>query len=203
MVAVDVREALLKATLKLFAELGSRGATTRLIAQEAGVNEVTLFRHFPSKEVLIHAALRTFVEQTQYLRLPETPGDPAAELTAWARDHHKHLHKLRSLIRTSMGEFEEHPEQCKQAMCVSIKIHNELTDYLTEARKRGVITADFDPRAAAAMLMGTLFSDAMGRDPMPERYPYSMRDGIDHYLALFLRAIGARVPSASSPTVKL
>lgn len=202
MVAVDVRDALLKATLKLFAEFGSRGATTRRIAQEAGVNEVTLFRHFPTKEALIHAALHTFVEQTQYLRLPETPADPAAELTAWARDHHKHLYKLRSLIRTSMGEFEEHPDQCKQAMCVSINIHNELTDYLTEARKRGVVTADFDPCAAAAMLMGTLFADAMGRDPMPERYPYSMRDGIDHYLTLFLRAIGARVPSASTPTVK-
>lgn len=202
MVAVDVRDALLKATLKLFAELGSRGATTRRIAQEAGVNEVTLFRHFPNKETLIHAALHTFVEQTQYLRLPETPVDPAAELTAWARDHHKHLYKLRSLIRTSMGEFEEHPEQCKQAMCVSINIHNELTDYLTEARKRGVVTADVDPRAAAAMLMGTLFSDAMGRDPMPERFPYSMRDGIDHYITLFLRAIGARIPPASTPTVK-
>lgn len=202
MVAVDVRDALLKATLKLFAELGSRGATTRRIAQEAGVNEVTLFRHFPNKEALMHAALHTFVEQTQYLRLPETPVDPAAELTAWARDHHKHLYKLRSLIRTSMGEFEEHPEHCKQAMCVSIGINNELTDYLIEARKRGVVTADFDPRAAASMLMGTLFSDAMGRDPMPERYPYSMRDGIDRYLTLFLRAIGAPIPPASTPTVK-
>jgi AcrR family transcriptional regulator len=192
MVAVDVREALLKATLKLFAEMGSRGATTRRIAQEAGVNEVTLFRHFPTKEALIHAALHTFVEQTQYKRLPAVPANPAAELTEWARDHHKHLYKLRSLIRTSMGEFEEHPEQCKQAMCVSITINNELTGYLADARSRGLLTADFDPRAAAAMLMGTLFADAMGRDPMPERYPYTMKDGIDLYLGLFLRAIGAR-----------
>lgn len=192
MVAIDVREALLKATLKLFAEMGSRGATTRRIAQEAGVNEVTLFRHFPTKEALIHAALHTFVEQTKYMRLPAVPVDPAAELTEWARDHHKHLYKLRSLIRTSMGEFEEHPEQCKQAMCVSVDIANELTAYLADARSRSLLTADFDPRAAAAMLMGTLFSDAMGRDPMPARYPYSMQEGIDHYLRLFLRAIGAR-----------
>ena len=76
MVAVDVREALLKATLKLFAEMGSRGATTRRIALEAGVNEVTLFRHFPTKEGLLQAALLHFVEQTQYLRLPATPEDP-------------------------------------------------------------------------------------------------------------------------------
>lgn len=192
MVAIDVRDALLKAALKLFAELGSRGATTRRIAQEAGVNEVTLFRHFPNKQALLHAALHQFAAETPYARLPETPRDVAAELEVWARDHHKHLHKLRALIRTSMGEFEENPAQCKQAMCVSITIANELTDYLKTAQRLGLVATDIVPAAATAMFMGTLFSDAMGRDPVPERYPYTMRDGITHYLQLFLRAIGAR-----------
>lgn len=192
MVVSDVREALLKAALKLFAEHGSRGATTRRIAQEAGVNEVTLFRHFPNKQALLHAALHAFAEQTPYLRLPDTPKDVAAELDVWARDHHKHLHRLRALIRTSMGEFEENPEQCKQALCVSVNIASELTDYLATAQRSGLIGGHVVPAAATAMLMGTLFSDAMGRDPMPERYPYTMRDGITQYLQLFLRAIGAR-----------
>lgn len=192
MVATDVRESLLKAALKLFAEHGSRGATTRRIAQEAGVNEVTLFRHFPNKQALLHAALHAFAEQTPYLRLPDTPKDVAAELDVWARDHHKHLHRLRALIRTSMGEFEENPEQCKKAMCVSISVANELTDYLTTAQRAGLVSPDFVPSAATSMLMGTLFGDAMGRDLMPERYPYVIRDGISHYLQLFLRAIGAR-----------
>ena len=56
-VAMDVREALLKAAIKAFSEAGMRGATTRRIAQEAGVNEVTLYRHFRSKDDLIDAAL--------------------------------------------------------------------------------------------------------------------------------------------------
>ncbi len=192
MVATDVRTSLLKAAIKLFAEHGSRGATTRRIAQEAGVNEVTLFRHFPTKQALLHAALDQFASDTAYERLPDTPGDIGAELETWARDHHKHLHKLRALIRTSMGEFEDNPEQCKQALCLSISIANELTDYLTTAQRRGLIAPDVVPAAATAMLMGTLFSDAMGRDPMPERYPYTMRDGVTHYLQLFLRAIGAQ-----------
>lgn len=192
MVATDVREALLKSALKLFAEHGSRGATTRRIAQDAGVNEVTLFRHFPTKQALLDAALHAFAEQTPYLRLPDTPRDVAAELDLWARDHHKHLYKLRALIRTSMGEFEENPEQCRQALCVSVSIASELTDYFTAAQRAGLIAADIVPAAATSMLMGTLFADATGRDFMPERYPYTMRDGISHYLQLFLRAIGAR-----------
>ena len=44
------------------------------------------------------------------------------------------------------------------------------------------------------MLMGTLFSDALGRDAMPGRFPYSMRDSIDHYLPLFFTAIGVKQP---------
>lgn len=196
MVATDVKDALLKAALKLFAEHGSRGATTRRIAQEAGVNEVTLFRHFPNKQALLHAALESFADQTPYLRLPDTPQHLAAELDAWARDHHKHLYKLRALIRTSMGEFEENPEQCKRAMCVSVSIANELTDYITTAQRAGLCSPDIVPSAATAMLMGVLFSDAMGRDLMPERFPYPMRDGVTHYIHLFLRAIGAREATA-------
>jgi hypothetical protein len=43
------------------------------------------------------------------------------------------------------------------------------------------------------MLMGAIFTDAMCRDQMPERYPYSMRDAVEQYVTLFLAAIG--VPS--------
>ena len=54
---MDVREQLLEAAVKVFAIAGFRGATTRRIAQEAGVNEVTLFRQFGSKEVSAVAAM--------------------------------------------------------------------------------------------------------------------------------------------------
>ena len=44
---MDVRDKILLAAVTVFAEVGFRGATTRRIAQEAGVNEITLFRHQP------------------------------------------------------------------------------------------------------------------------------------------------------------
>jgi TetR/AcrR family transcriptional regulator len=43
---------ILDAALGLFAEKGYAGATTRVIAQEAGVSELTLFRKFKTKENL-------------------------------------------------------------------------------------------------------------------------------------------------------
>lgn len=194
---MDVRESLLKATIKLFGEVGSRGATTRLIAQEAGVNEVTLFRHFKSKDELLESALESLVDIVAAKSLPDNPTDPAAELTEWSRHHHKHLHKFRSLIRKTMGEFEEHPEMCECSMKASTKIANDLADYLKTLQLRGLASSGWNPHAAAAMLMGVLFSDALGRDAMPGRFAYSMREAVDHYIPLFLNAIGVATTKAS------
>lgn len=48
---------ILDAALKLFSEKGYTGATTRVIAEEAGVNELTLFRKFKTKENLFHRVI--------------------------------------------------------------------------------------------------------------------------------------------------
>ena len=50
--AHDRRQQIMTIAAGLFARKGYQGATTREIAEEAGVNEALLFRHFPSKENL-------------------------------------------------------------------------------------------------------------------------------------------------------
>lgn len=188
---MDVREALLGATLELFAAVGSRGATTRRIAEAAGVNEVTLFRQFGSKEALIREALQWAASRAQPPPLPETPHDVEAELTEWCRAHHLHLHRNRALIRKSMGEHEEHPDRAASVCRVPVRTGQELHAYLVELQRRGLATDDWDAHAATAMLMGALFADAVGRDVMPARYPYALRDAAARYVKLFVRAIAA------------
>jgi len=48
---------ILEAALKLFSEKGFKGATTRVIAQESGFSELTLFRKFETKENLFNTVL--------------------------------------------------------------------------------------------------------------------------------------------------
>ncbi len=50
--AHDRRQQIMNVAVGLFARKGYQGTTTREIAEEAGVNEALLFRHFPSKENL-------------------------------------------------------------------------------------------------------------------------------------------------------
>src|SRR2546425_12239595 len=50
--AQDRRQQIMQVATGLFARQGFQGTTKRQIAEEAGINEALLFRHFPSKENL-------------------------------------------------------------------------------------------------------------------------------------------------------
>lgn len=56
----DTRGRIINAASDLFANKGYAGTTTRAIAETAGVNEVTLFRHFGSKENLAREVMNQF-----------------------------------------------------------------------------------------------------------------------------------------------
>lgn len=53
----DTRNKIIEAALDLFSSQGFHAATTRKIAQHAGVNEVTIFRHFKNKDNLFQDVL--------------------------------------------------------------------------------------------------------------------------------------------------
>lgn len=55
--SADRREQILDVSTGLFAQQGFRGTTTKLIADQAGVTEALIFRHFPSKEDLYWAVI--------------------------------------------------------------------------------------------------------------------------------------------------
>lgn len=187
---MDARDQLLQAALKVYSTSGVRGATTKRIAQEAGVNEVTLFRQFGSKDALLREALASQAQALFESELPTTPVDPAAELAAFARSHYAALWAHRELIRVAMGEFADHPESAEVACQTSARFKHELQTYLTHLRQGGFGSGDWEPGAAASMLLGTLFSDVMGRDCMPQCYSLAQDEAVGHYVSLFLRAIG-------------
>jgi AcrR family transcriptional regulator len=191
---MNTRELILDAAVRIFAEAGSRGAATRRIAEAAGVSEVTLFRHFGTKEALLEEALAWVARRVEVAPLPEKPADPLRELSPWCADHLRALYEARSLLRTSFGEFESNPAAKRFAARVPTAVAAELRGYMERLQAAGMCARDLDLHAASAMLMGALFSDAISRDLMPERFPYGLDSAAQRYVRLFLRAIGARAP---------
>jgi len=186
---MEPREKILKAAARVYAEVGFRGATTRRIALEAGVNEITLFRQFGSKAVLLHEAIHAEGLFPASPELPAEPGDPRQDLRTWALAHYEDLVSKRSLIRTCFGECEEHPSILPPAHNTARRSTDALSRYLGILQEQGLVRRDLDLRTAAAMLTGVLFADAMGRDIMPELFHSGAEESITQYLDLFLRGI--------------
>jgi AcrR family transcriptional regulator len=187
---MTLRDQLLDAAARIYAEAGYRGATTRRIADEAGVNEITLFRQFGSKDALIREAIVRAGTSLAPDPLPATPRDPFQELREWASAHIAELRERRSLIRTCMGEIEEHPGIFSRENSPPAMAAKALCNYLRRLREANLAKAPFDEVAASTMLMGVLFADAMGRDIMPDMYQNDPQQALDQYVRLFLRAIG-------------
>ena len=191
---------ILAAAQRVYAEHGFRGATTRRIAEMAGVNEVTLFRIFGSKDALLEEAVRPNATRREIAVLTSEPVDPLAEVTAWVGAQLTFLRERRSLIRKTMSEIEERPQLLQCVREGPECAHRALKDYLGALVERGWIEASPDLPAAIAMLMGAVFSDAMGREMIPENFPRPISTAPAAYARLFLRAIDLRrkpVPAKS------
>jgi AcrR family transcriptional regulator len=188
---MDTRTELLKAAAAVFAQHGSRGSTTRRIAEAAGVNEVTLFRYFGSKDALLQEAIATSADGAAWTALPAEPIDPENELAEWCGSLMERLRSKRSIIRKCMSEMEERPEMITTAVATPVQAAHDLGTYLRKLKSQGRADSDLDVLAAAAMLLGAIFHDAMGREMMPQSYPAATK-AARLYSRLLLAAIGFR-----------
>src|SRR5690348_3576856 len=80
------RERILHAAADLFYRHGIRAIGVEAIAEAAGTNKMTLYRHFASKDELVAECLRRLAKKAdgRWDRLAaDHPGDPRAQLHAW------------------------------------------------------------------------------------------------------------------------
>jgi AcrR family transcriptional regulator len=202
---IENRTRILLAAARVYAQHGWRGATTRRIADEAGVNEVTIFRPFGSKDALLDAVMRECGMVAPAPELPAHPNDPEAELTEWAAAHHSCMCNGREMVRKMMGEVSERPDVGVCAAHGPSGAAAQLREYIVRLRRTGLLQdgqnalSPADVAAGVAMLMGALFADAMGRDVMPDLFPSSPAQAVDSYVRLFLRALGATQSTATIP----
>lgn len=190
------RERILEAASRVYAKHGFRGATTRLIAIEAGVNEVTLFRTFGSKSCLLEAVLDQHKGSTNGQPLPEEPREPFVELTAFVSRSLERVREMRPLLVHTMGELDERPEAAEFACRGRHDVHDTITSYIRRLQARGLAAADTDVDVAAVMLTALVMSDAMARHFVPDVYP-PLDEAAERYVRAFLRVIGANAPVAA------
>jgi AcrR family transcriptional regulator len=185
------RERILEAAARVYAKHGFKGATTRLIAIEAGVNEVTLFRTFGSKGALLHAVLSQHVSELEASMLPADPANPRTELRAYIRHTLEQFSEMRPLLMHTMSEIDDRPEAHEFACRGKQHSHDTITTYFRHLQRNGWADPTVDIEIVALMLNGSVISDVMGRALVPAIYP-PLAEVADRYTTVFLRALGIR-----------
>jgi AcrR family transcriptional regulator len=82
------RQRILAAADDLFRRQGIRGVGVEAIAEAAGTNKMTLYRHFPSKDELVAEWVRGIIAEKDRIwdeLVAEHPDDPVGQLVDWSR----------------------------------------------------------------------------------------------------------------------
>src|SRR5246127_3767003 len=88
------RERILAVAADLFYRNGIRAVGVEAIAEAAGTNKMTLYRHFDSKDELVAEYLRRLAGQADAAwdrRATRFPNDPRAQLRAWLTEMVEHI----------------------------------------------------------------------------------------------------------------
>lgn len=193
------RSRVLDAAGQIFAQRGLDGATTREIAREAGVNEVTLFRLFQSKERLQAAVLQHVLDQQAELlaaRPKPTAGGLSAEVRQFAETYSAVLAQNLPLIRMLIGEIHRpREEEASLLRAIFQPLKAEFTETLETARREGRLRPDLDVTIAASLLPEMILANMLRRNRAPGIVPpYSREAHLEACLDLFLHGILAAPP---------
>jgi AcrR family transcriptional regulator len=154
------QDLLLEASLKLISEKGYLRATTREIAHEAGVTELTLFRHFGSKEKLFEEVLNnyTFLPKLKDL-LPELDHLPCEEALALLSVRFiQTLKKRKAMIRIMLAEINLYPDKIRAVYSQTIEeVHSMLAQYFKALQKKQLFR-QVSPETASRVFLSVIFS---------------------------------------------
>jgi AcrR family transcriptional regulator len=196
--AGDTRAKLLAAAARVYAQHGYLGATTRQIAKEADVHEVTLFRLFRSKDALVEEAVRVHASREIPAALPDEPVDPERELATWCAGEIARLRRSGELLRQCFASADEHPTHIRDAAAGITDAARVVRRYVDRLVERDLVSAPEHAVAASAMLVSALLADALAREQMPGVHPTSASAAPTAYARAFLAALGVSSVSAAA-----
>jgi TetR/AcrR family transcriptional regulator len=162
------RKQILRVAIKLFSQNGFSGTTTKKIAQEAGVSEAMVFRHFANKRELYSAIL----DHKACEGGNPNPCDWAGEAMA-AKDDQQFFYQL---ILNALKHHEQDPEFMRLLFHSALEGHELaemfveenivplyefMSEYISQRQKDGAIRNDLNPRVIIRAFVGMMIHHSL------------------------------------------
>ncbi|WP_338125186.1 TetR/AcrR family transcriptional regulator [Paenibacillus dendritiformis] len=154
----DTKERIIEAAMTLLKEKGYRGASTKAIASVAGVNEITLFRHFGNKRNIFTAVMEKFSYLPSFEKMfkEDVMWDLQADLRMFALNYLDYFRNNGDIITIAYKELGMFPELDRQVALTPVKLTGLLVDYFETMKQKGRIR-DCPSEAYAMMLVSMNF----------------------------------------------
>lgn len=186
--ASDTGDRILDAAVELFGTHGYAGASTRAIAELAGVNEVTLFRRFGSKQGILRAlAERLKASQAGHAAAAAPDSESVREtLQRLARMEVAVTREGGALAIRLAFDAQSVPEVREVLGDTAPGNLEGLAEYLAEQQESGQVRDDIDPHVLAEAFFGMTSSYVMYRMVMGIGGPLAdSNDVIDQLFDVF------------------
>lgn len=150
-----------RAVIRLFEKLGYESMTTLKIAEEAGINEATLYRKYGSKESLFLFAVNRSFEEAP-LRNAGVTGNMEEDLVSVFDLYKQTFAGLGGLVPRLILEVERNPElvPALQMMKANLAV---VASVFREYQERGLLQNEIPAPTMMLSFLSPLFSSGIGR----------------------------------------
>ncbi|ADD01594.1 transcriptional regulator, TetR family [Thermoanaerobacter mathranii subsp. mathranii str. A3] len=140
----SVKEKIVMSTLKLISEKGYKSTTTKNIAEEAGVNEVTIFRCFGSKKDIVLYALKELelLKPVNEKILDKCIWNLKEDLIMLAHEYHKNFTEEKAKIMMGLRSPEIFEEVKEYLMKIPKGFKEVLIKYFEKMYEKGLLNTD-------------------------------------------------------------
>ena len=174
----EADEAILCATIELFAETGYEGLTVEAIATRAGVSKATVYRRYRGKVDLVIAACRAYADV----------GRRAADTGSWRGDLLELVDVLVATLTTTplgrvmprmVADSARVPELAVELQHIVRETRVRHRVVLERAVASGELRADADPELVSDALVGPVFYRLLvSRAPLDDEFTQSLVESV-------------------------
>lgn len=155
------------AAMRIIASRGGRDLTARALADEVGITDAGVFRHFASMDAIVDAVIER-IEAVLFDEVPPRNPDPIERIGVFFRHRvrvlldHPHLSRLLLTDRLAQAAGSAASRRVGALRRRSLKF---VMDGLQEAKDRGELRGVADPRVGAVLVIGAIL--ALGHRGVP------------------------------------
>lgn len=160
----NTEEKIISATFKILREEGVQKATTKKIAAEAGVNEITIFRKFENKKNLVQVTkdyyLNALIEKLENTFSFEEDDEIEDYIQNCFYGVLEYTREDFSVIQVAMQEVQDTPDRKLLMSQITDAILFKLEDFFKLKKEKGVIK-DLNPMAVAILCYSIIFQSVI------------------------------------------